>query len=63
MAAATAAGSVALLGFGLDSLIEAAASIIVVWRLTGARTLSQAAEHRAHKAVAVTFFLLPPSPG
>jgi divalent metal cation (Fe/Co/Zn/Cd) transporter len=58
--AAALAGSVALLGFGLDSVIEAAASIIVVWRLTGTRTLSQSAERRAQQAVAVTYFLLAP---
>jgi divalent metal cation (Fe/Co/Zn/Cd) transporter len=60
VAAAVMAGSVALLGFGLDSVIEGLASIIVVWRFTGARTLSETAERRAHKAVAVTFFLLAP---
>jgi divalent metal cation (Fe/Co/Zn/Cd) transporter len=60
LAAAVAAGSVALLGFGLDSVIEGLASLIVIWRFTGARTLSQTAERHAHKAVAVTFFLLAP---
>jgi hypothetical protein len=35
--AAVLAGSVALLGFGLDSGIEAMASIIVIWRFTGTR--------------------------
>ena len=34
--AALLAGSVALLGFGLDSGIEALASVIVIWRFTGA---------------------------
>jgi divalent metal cation (Fe/Co/Zn/Cd) transporter len=58
--AAILAGSVALLGFGLDSVIEALASIIVVWRFTGTRTLSHTAERRAQKAVAVTYFLLAP---
>ncbi|MFI9387424.1 cobalt transporter [Kutzneria sp. NPDC052558] len=58
--AAIIAGSAALLGFGLDSVIEGLASVIVVWRFTGARTLSATAEARAHKAVAVTFFLLAP---
>jgi divalent metal cation (Fe/Co/Zn/Cd) transporter len=58
--AAVIAGSVALLGFGLDSAIEGLASVIVVWRFTGTRTLSQTAEARAQKAVAVTFFLLAP---
>jgi divalent metal cation (Fe/Co/Zn/Cd) transporter len=54
------AGSVALLGFGLDSGIEGLASVIIVWRFTGSRTLSGTAEARAQKAVAVTFFLLAP---
>ena len=58
--AAVVAGSVALLGFGLDSVIEGLASVIIIWRFTGARTLSATAEARAHKAVAVTFFLLAP---
>ena len=58
--AALIAGSVALLGFGLDSIIEGLASIIIVWRFTGTRTLSETAERRAQKAVAVTFFLLAP---
>lgn len=58
--AAILAGSVALLGFGVDSVIEGLASVIVVWRFTGIRTLSETAEARAEKAVAVTFFLLAP---
>jgi divalent metal cation (Fe/Co/Zn/Cd) transporter len=58
--AAVLAGSVALLGFGLDSAIEGLASVIIVWRFTGTRTLSETAEARAQKAVAVTFFLLAP---
>jgi divalent metal cation (Fe/Co/Zn/Cd) transporter len=58
--AALLAGSVALLGFGLDSAIEALASIIVIWRFTGTRRLSEHAEHRAQRLVAITFFLLAP---
>jgi divalent metal cation (Fe/Co/Zn/Cd) transporter len=58
--AALAAGSVALLGFGLDSAIEALASIIVIWRFTGDRRLSHAAEERAQRLVAISFFLLAP---
>jgi hypothetical protein len=34
--------------------------VIIVWRFTGTRTLSETAEARAQKAVAVTFFLLAP---
>ena len=58
--AALLAGSVALLGFGLDSAIEALASVIVIWRFTGTRRLSQDAERRAQRLVAISFFLLAP---
>lgn len=58
--AAVVAGSVALLGFGLDSAIEGLASVVVIWRFTGTRTLSSTGEQRAQKVVAVTFFLLAP---
>jgi divalent metal cation (Fe/Co/Zn/Cd) transporter len=54
------AGSVALTGFGLDSVIEGAASVIVIWRFTGGRESSEAAERRAQKLVGVSFFLLAP---
>ena len=58
--AALIAGSVALLGFGIDSAIEGLASVIVIWRFTGTRRLSDQAELRAQKAVAISFFLLAP---
>jgi divalent metal cation (Fe/Co/Zn/Cd) transporter len=58
--AAVLAGSVALLGFGLDSVIESLASIIIVWRFADARRMSETAERTAQKAVAVSFFLLAP---
>jgi divalent metal cation (Fe/Co/Zn/Cd) transporter len=51
---------VALLGFGIDSAIEALASIIVVWRFRSSHTLSDRAETRAQRAVAFSFFLLAP---
>jgi divalent metal cation (Fe/Co/Zn/Cd) transporter len=54
------AGSIALIGFGIDSAIEGFASAIIVWRFTGSRMLSAAAEGRAQKLVAVQFFLLAP---
>ena len=54
------AGSIALVAFGLDSAIEGLASVIVIWRFTGARTISADAERRAQKWVAVSFFLLAP---
>ena len=58
--AAVVAGSVALLGFGLDSGIEAMASVIVIWRFTGTRLASATSERRAQQLVAVSFFLLAP---
>jgi divalent metal cation (Fe/Co/Zn/Cd) transporter len=60
VAAGIAAGSIALVGFGLDSAIEGFASVIVIWRFTGDRVFSRAAEQRAQKLVAVQFFLLAP---
>jgi len=58
--AAILAGSVALLGFGIDSAIEGLASVIIIWRFTGRRRLSDDAEDRAQKLVAISFFLLAP---
>lgn len=54
------AGSVALIGFGIDSAIEGCASLVIVWRFTGSRLHSQASEERAQKLVAFQFFLLAP---
>jgi divalent metal cation (Fe/Co/Zn/Cd) transporter len=54
------AGSIALIGFGIDSAIEGFASLVIVWRFTGHRLLSRIAETRAQKLVAVQFFLLAP---
>lgn len=54
------AGSIALVGFGIDSAIEGFASLVIVWRFTGSRLLSEHAESRAQKLVAVQFFLLAP---
>jgi divalent metal cation (Fe/Co/Zn/Cd) transporter len=58
--AGISAGSIALISWALGSAIEGLASVIVVWRFTGSRTLSQTAERRAQKAVAVSFWLLAP---
>lgn len=47
--AALIAGSVALLGFGIDSAIEGLASVIVLWRFTGSRTFSETSEWGAFR--------------
>jgi divalent metal cation (Fe/Co/Zn/Cd) transporter len=57
------AGSIALVGFGLDSGIEGLASVIIIWRFTGSRVFSHAAEQRAQKLVAIQFFILAPYVG
>lgn len=58
--AGIAAGSIALIGFGIDSAIEGFASVVIVWRFTGSRMLSHRAEDRAQKLVAIQFFILAP---
>jgi divalent metal cation (Fe/Co/Zn/Cd) transporter len=60
IAAGLVAGSVALIGFGLDSAIEGFASVIIIWRFTGRRVFSRTAERRAQRLVAAQFFLLAP---
>lgn len=52
---AVTARSVALAGFGLDSLIEIGASIVVIWELSDA---SVTRRNRALRLIAVAFVLL-----
>ena len=52
------AGSVALLGFGADSVIEAGAGLVVLWLVTGERLSSHRAERRAQQLIAASFLLL-----
>jgi len=56
MVAAFAVRSIALAGFGLDSLIEIFASIVVVWQLTGPQQAGQ--ERQALRLIGVAFVLL-----
>jgi divalent metal cation (Fe/Co/Zn/Cd) transporter len=56
--AGIAASSIALIGFGFDSLIESLAGFIIVWRFGMRRRDSEAAERRAQQLVAVSFFVL-----
>ena len=58
LAAGIAAGSVALLGFGLDSLIEVAAAGVVIWLFSGGRGSSHVAERRAQQLIAASYGLL-----
>jgi divalent metal cation (Fe/Co/Zn/Cd) transporter len=60
LVAGIAAGSIALVGFGLDSGVEGFASVIIIWRFTGSRVMSEVAERRAQRLVAIQFFVLAP---
>jgi divalent metal cation (Fe/Co/Zn/Cd) transporter len=60
MTAGIAANSVALIGWGLDCAIQAAAALIVIWRFTGNRTHAQAPDAVARRVVGLSFFLLVP---
>jgi divalent metal cation (Fe/Co/Zn/Cd) transporter len=58
IAAGVVAGSIALVGFGADSLIEAAAGIVVLWLMAGSRSSSERAERRAQQLIAASFVVL-----
>jgi len=63
VSAAVTAGSVALLGFGIDSFVESASGGVLVWRLKAERTAMVPAEieqldHRARRLVGVSLYLL-----
>ena len=55
ISAGAAAGSIALVGFGIDSTIETMSAVVVLWRLGD---LSEEREERALRLIAVSFFLL-----
>lgn len=54
------AGSIALVGFGLDSAIEVTAALVLLWRLRLADgdERAESRERRAHQIVGATFFVL-----
>lgn len=61
VASGIAAGSVALVGFGADSYVEVFTGAVILWRLAKERhgvEVSVAAERRAVKVIAATFFVL-----
>jgi divalent metal cation (Fe/Co/Zn/Cd) transporter len=58
IAAGVAASSVALVGFGADSLVEAVAGVVVLWRFAAARAASDEAERRAQRLIGASFLLI-----
>ena len=55
IAAGSAASSIALIGFGLDSTVEVMSALVIVWHLRGP---SENGEGTALKLIAVSFYLL-----
>jgi divalent metal cation (Fe/Co/Zn/Cd) transporter len=61
IASGAVAGSIALIGFGVDSFVEVFAGSVILWRLAQERHgghVSEAAERRAVKLIAATFLAL-----
>jgi divalent metal cation (Fe/Co/Zn/Cd) transporter len=58
VAAGMVAGSVALIGFGADSLIESFSGVVVLWRFADRRWARRGAEARAQRLIAVSFFAI-----
>ena len=56
--AGVAAGSIALVGFGIDSLIESFAGFIIVWRFASRQAHSETAERRAQQLIAFSYLIL-----
>ena len=55
IAAGAAASSIALIGFGLDSVVEVSAALVVLWQFRG---LAEEREQRALRLIAYCFFAL-----
>ena len=58
LGAGIAAGSIALVGFGLDSVIEALAGFVILWRFATSRVHSERAERRAQQLIAASYLVL-----
>ncbi|MFP2956491.1 cation diffusion facilitator family transporter [Myxococcus sp. 1LA] len=64
VAAALAAGSVALLGFGVDSFVESTSGAVMLWRLSAERRARsipgelEQLDRRAHRLIGLSLFAL-----
>lgn len=56
IAAGAAAGSIALVGFGLDSFVEVSSGLIILWQFS--HKLPETREHQALRLLAYSFFIL-----
>lgn len=53
LASGAAASSIALVGFGLNSIVEVASAVVIVWQLSG---LDEEREERALRLIGFSFF-------
>jgi divalent metal cation (Fe/Co/Zn/Cd) transporter len=58
IAAGVAASSIALVGFGADSLVESVAGFVLLWRFASARAGSETAERRAQRLIGASFYVI-----
>jgi divalent metal cation (Fe/Co/Zn/Cd) transporter len=58
VAAGVAASSIALIGFGADSVVESMAGVVLLWRLGDRRAQSEEAERRAQRLIGLSFWLI-----
>lgn len=61
--AALGAGSIVLLGFGIDSFVESTSALVLIWRLNAERSAVdhsaiERLDRRAHKLVGISLFAL-----
>jgi len=56
VAAGLAAGSVALIGFGLDSVVEMSSGLVILWQFRNA--MPESRERQALRLIALSFFAL-----
>jgi divalent metal cation (Fe/Co/Zn/Cd) transporter len=56
--AGIAASSIALIGFGADSVIESIAGFVLIWRFGASRHASEAAEERAYRLIGISFWMI-----
>jgi divalent metal cation (Fe/Co/Zn/Cd) transporter len=52
------ASSIALIGFGADSLVESLAGVVLLWRFAEQRAHSEQAERHAQRLIGVSFWLI-----
>ena len=56
--AGVVATSIALVGFGADSLVESLAAVTVLWRFGESRSASERAERRAQQLIGASFYVI-----